>query len=284
VYTKTRRTERNLITEELKKYTEKSKSRKNIKDAVFPKWELSIQKINEIIKLTRVLENEFKNIGFYEKNEYQSIKDGRLNIKDVTNDEFIKRNNHLYDYYLYIIRNYNILRNSETMILPPQHLNDLLSKFSTKDLHLCPKINDNFLSKYKYYKKNLSGMEMSNFLLSNISSTLLDIYGHFKKINREEMGLSFVKLLVENILNSEKKLTNFTVKKSKYSANIEDAADNIAETEGNKENDFDQMSQDEEITAELDYGDEVVDAEPDDPFSLGDMDIEMDGVDDEDNI
>ncbi len=284
VYVKTRQIERNLINEELKKYTERSKAQKNIKDETFPKWELTVQKINEFKKLISISENEFNNIGLYEKQEYQSIKDGKLNMKEISEDEFIKRNNHLYEYYLYIIRNYNIIRNSETIIIPPPQLSDLLTKFPTKNLHLCPRINDDFLKKYKYYKKTLKGIELSNFLLSYISSTLLTIYDHFKKINREEMGMYFIKLLIGNIMNAEKKLTSFTVRKSKYSANIEDVADLIAETEGDKENDFDQMSQDGDISAELEYNEEVVDEEPDDPFALGDLDIEMDAEDDEDNL
>lgn len=174
-----------------------------------------------------------------------------------------------------------MLKNSEMMSVVPYHLRDLLTRYSNKDFQSkLVSINTDFLDKYKYYKKTQTPEELSNFLLHSIADILISILHIFQKHKIEKMGTEYINILISNILGFEKKLTSFRVTKTKIKQTMEDDAVN---TEEQKIAEFDENDQP-DVSQDLEYEEEIIDEEPEDPFSLGDLDVEMDGMDDDDSI
>lgn len=285
VYRKTRQVERDLLNAQLNK--SKSVKKTTMPAVSFPAWEPDVTSINKVIKLLKMPENEVYNIGLYEKNDYDNVKNGIINLRDINDDDSVKRNNGIYNHYLYIIRSYYLLKNSEVLSVLPFYMKEFLDKYSNKDLYTkLPNINQDFIDKYKYYKRKILPSEMSNFLLTSIAKTLLNIHEIFEGNKQSDMGYDFIKMLLTNILHSEKKLTNFRVTKIKKIYNIENDSDPIADNEDSKEGEYDDIDVIEnEIAGELEYDvDTVQDIEPDDPFSINDMDVEVDDEDNNDNL
>jgi len=284
-YDTIRKKEREIINAELikQKNTRKDLVKKSSPNEKIEKWVINNTKTIELIKLLGLSENIILNLGLYEKNPYDDIKNGLLNLKDITNEEIIKRNNNLYDYYLFIIRKYYLLKNSETSTIIHPYLKDLLLKFGNKNLYTkLPVINRNFIMIYKAYKKTLKSNELSNFLMFSISDTLLNIYNSFKNIQLEEMGKAFISTLFTSILDFEKKLTTFRPLRIKLKNAIEDT-NPILQDEEQKTDDYDEAP-DQTISQDLEYTDEIKDEEIEDPFALNDIDIEIEDPDDMDGI
>lgn len=264
-------------------------------DLKLPKWEITNTKVIELSKLLNISVNLIYNIGFYEKNEYTDIKSGKvnLNMPDISEFEWIKKNNHMYDYYLYIVRNYYTLKNSEFMASFPEHIKEFLKKYNPIDLFKkIPMISESFLSHYKYYKNTSTPKVFANFLITSISSILLEIIKIFDKLKLNQMGMDFVKLLLNNILDFEKKLTLFTVRKFKARANTisfmdtGEVGDVIDDAE--KNNDYDEVGEenDTEVMESMEFNELEDELEGDEenanPFSLDDMDIEREENDEDD--
>jgi len=246
-----------------------------LKDKI--KWNINNKKILELSKLINVGFNELINIGLYEKNEFCDIKTKKKNfhLDEHSNMMLIKRRNNIFNYYLYIIRNYYILKNSEFLLETPVYLKQFLKSYSNKGFYKkLPNINKDFIKKYDLYKKNLNLQEVNNFLLHSISDTLLNIYKILEKINKK-MATEYIKIIITKILEFEKQLTYFEVKKYKMNEeqNIDDS----------KMEDFDSqniMDIDEKISEDLDDINTIEDVEGD-IFSMENVDVEMDA---EDNI
>ncbi len=270
-----RKKERKLAEEANIKSSAKKIQKKELKK--YKEWVINYTKINELIKTFKISENVFFNIGLYEKNIYESIKSNIIQTNDMKNAAVVKRNNTIYDYYLYIVRNYYLLKNSELMVIAPPILKDFLSKFNNKDIYKkLPDINCEFLDIYKFYRRTHAPQKITNFLLHMIAQTLLEIYTIFKKNKDVDMGQHFVRMLLENILGFEKKLTDFRV--IRIRTKIEDDFDT-------KTDDYDDGdTPQDDISADLEYGDEFDDNDQDDPFSIGDMDIEIDDPDNADEF
>jgi hypothetical protein len=111
----------------------------------------------------------------------------------------------------------------------------------------------------------------TNFLLYSISKTLLDILAIFEKNSLATAGKKFIKLLFDKIIDVEKKLTKFDIRKilkfgknTDVDVNVNEVDVEVTDTSG----DYDIVNIDVDI-----YEDE--DAEVD-IFSINDMDVEMD--------
>lgn len=290
-YDQTRDKERKLMTEQLERA---SYHKPPTKPSNLPKYEPQFHKVNDLIKLLKLNENEFRNIGFYEKRDKQDVIRGNLNMTDFTRDQIEKRNNQLMDYYLYLIRNYSILRHSELISNYPDILKDFLKKHNNKDLYKDLKpLGKGIMEEYREYRRLLEPKELSNYLLELISDTALQIHKGFINIKKEAMGLEFITLLINNIIKSEKKRTNFIVLKTKPNKSIEN--EEKIEGEDIVRDDFDAADDTgelDEIAKEADFVDEDLEEvnenedveENEDAFSIGELDVEAEEDDDADNL
>lgn len=244
----------------------------------FPKWEINTDSINKFSKKFNIPILDIYNMGLYEKQEYDEVKSKKINLsEELSDDDHIKRNNTLFDYYLYVIRNYYILRSSEFTIDLPFYIRDLLKKFSNKDIiKKLTVINEDFIDKYKYYKKTLSPKNLTNFLLNALTQLFLDMIEIFINKNIKQMGEKFIDILYKNISEFDRNLSKFSVKRFVRSSNIE-IDENIASKETDeleaKADDYDDSLLEDEIVKEKEE-EEIIEEEPEDIFSLNDVDIE----------
>ena len=249
---------------------------KIVKSKEYNIWKIRSDKMTDLSDLLNISLDELYGIGLYEKHDYNQIKLGNVNLlKDLTYEQYTKKNNHLYDYYLFIIRSYYTLRSSEYLTLLPIHIRNIINKYYVKDIgKKLPLINEDFIETYRFQKRHISAEEMSNFLLFSICDTLIRIYEIFVKNNLDKMGYDFISALYDNILNFEKKLTNFIVLKIKKTHKIEEY-ENIdsvrIDLDENNNEDFDNVNQDEEtMSLEEAADDDIIE----DEFSLDHVDVE----------
>jgi hypothetical protein len=281
-YAAIRAQEREFTVQQLKKLQEVPRPHK-IKE--YPAWKVNNTKLNDLIKVLGLSYNDVHLLGLYEQQELSKIESGKI-IIEVTAEEAAKRNNNLYDYYLYIIRNYYTLKNSEFSTNLPDYMVDFLDKYSNKDLSKkMLMINRDFIENYVFQKQHLTPEQMSNFLLVHIADTLFQIMKMFADAKLKEMGEAFAKLMYKNILKFEKKLTLFTARYTKIINPLDDQAEiDINNMDEGKTDDYDDYVPDngnldineiqEKISTELEE-------EVDDPFTLEEVDVELDA---EENI
>jgi hypothetical protein len=244
----------------------KQKERKE-KQVEFPKWVITNKPVIKLGLLLKVSPNAINNIGMYEKQEYDKdrFEKGTLHID--TPEGFIKLSNNLFDYYLFVIKSYYKLRNSEFLIDVPIFIKKFLIKYSNVNLSTKLEfINKDFLAKYAYYKRKLTPDAFSNFLLNSIAETLLTIASMFEAKSMKVMGIEFVQLLFNEIIMFEKHLTIYTAKKISYDESSEEQyfesnEDDLLDTDPGAEIDIGAISEDYEVV---------------DSFSIADMDVEND--------
>jgi hypothetical protein len=281
IYNKVREIEYQNI-KPLVKTQKVSKLTKVVKET-YKKWENTNRHITKLATMLDISPNVIYNIGMYEKRDYNKDKFNKTVLSfDKEIDDEIKRNNNLYDYYLYIIRNYYLLRNSEFVSSQEDELKGFLAKFSNTDIsRKLSIINRDFIKSYRYYKKVLSSSLLTNFLLNSISETLIKIFDEFTKGSLKKMGTAWVTMIFNNIIKFEKKLTTFDIKKvlrikmSLFDESLNDAVNiddaNIDELDDStKANDL-----------EVDDEFPIEDEDHEDQFSMANIDVEMD---DEENL
>jgi hypothetical protein len=252
---------------------QRSKSQKHQKQIDFPKWTVTNKPIIKLALLLKISPNAINNIGMYEKQEYNKDKFEKSTLHSDTPEEFIKRNNNLFDYYLFIIKSYYKLRSSEFLIDIPNFIKKFLIKYSNVNLSTKLEfINKDFLDKYAYYKKKLNPEVFSNFLLNSIAETLLTIASKFEAKSMKAMGAEFIHILFDEIVMFEKHLTIFINKKMTHAEPAE-SDDQYFESYSPDGDDTEDVVALPEMSEDEDY--EVVD-----PFSIADMDVEYD----EDNL
>lgn len=247
----------------------------------FPKWEINTQSIQKISTQLNVTVNTMYNIGLAENKEYSEKIFAKTNMAaELSTDEIIKQNNNLYGYYLFIIRNYYIIKNSDILSDLPVFVKEFLSNENKDNFLKLPMVNIEFQEKYKYYKKNLSPKIFTNFLITSISDLLLVIITSFKTI-RLNIGNTFVKLLFDQIVFSEKQLSKFNDRKylKRKNETINILLENQNTVESNFDND-DVEAFNEEPDIEIDddadaYTTQNLEQDVD-IFSIGDIDIEND--------
>jgi hypothetical protein len=275
--------EKNIIENQFIDFNKQKTSMKNIiKDKTkINKWKYTNDNIIKLSKQFNIKYNELISLGLFENNELSDIINGKnKDLIDISDLKIKKRNNNLYDYYLYIIRKYYLLKNSEFLSDFPPFINDFLKKYSNKDFFKkMPNINDNFLNMYEIYLKNETEISnISNFLLDGICKTLLKIFEILTKIKDEEMAKKFVESLISVILSFEKNLTKFEVKKYRFSSSEDSDIQTLDIKETDLE-DYDEHTfeaEDIDMNIDFDEPETIEDYEQEDIFSLADIDIEMD--------
>lgn len=177
----------------------------------FKKWEIRTDNIKKLSNLLDWNPNKIYNIGLYEKRNYN--KDFDIMKLTPTQDDLYKRNNTLYGYYLYIVRSYYKLRNFNMISYPPPVIKEFVNKFEIVTTKKFDIINLHNLPEIEFRMQTLKSLELTNFLLDTISSTLMHIYTVFEKNGIKKIGLEFIKTLLDDIIKFEKNLGNFDMRK-----------------------------------------------------------------------
>jgi hypothetical protein len=152
-----------------------------------------------------------------------------------------------------------------------------MAKNKVRDLHKkLINIDQSILEKYDYYKDHLSPLNVSNFMMHSISSTIINMY---KSMQKAGMNLAHdvIKFMITSIIQSEKMLSEPDLTKfstSVIASNDIDLSADIAvmsDIEGDDVQDgYVSAAESEKSLGELS------DANPDDEFATGDLDIEAD--------
>lgn len=258
---------------------------KIVKPIIFPKWENNIQNIQKLCYLLNIVPNVIYNIGLSENKIYTDTFTKTNLSLNITVDENIKQNNNLFGYYLFIIRNYYLLKNNKFVSDLPLYLREFFQKTGKLLTNKLPNINNDFLNKYKFYKKHLAPAKLTNFLTTSISSLLLEILVKFKNITTKVFSEMYVKMIFNMIIMIEKKLSKFDTRKIiKRVSNV--TTELLQEAQYTRENDYDN-NQDDAHDADADVVNDVDIDDNDelnntfteeqiDLFSIGDVDVEND--------
>lgn len=261
---------------------------KVVKLKTFPKWDVDMTLIQKLANILNISPNIIYNLGLSENKDYSSKVFAKTNLSvGMSDDEIIKQNNTLYDYYLFIIRSYHLSINSEFLNDLPIYLKDFLATYG-KSLKKLPIINKDFINKYIYYKKTLKPHTFNNFLLASISELLLSILNAFNTISLKSLGEAYIKMLFDRLIIFEKKISKFDIRKvlkRTSDANIGNlmADENLVELEFADDADADADIVDEVEEKEIDDNADEKDIQLEQPtneFSINDIDVEMD----EDNL
>jgi hypothetical protein len=239
----------------------------------FPIWKINNKPILEYSRTFNIKYNIIINLGLSIGINYSLIENEKINPHiDINNDAIITRNLKLYEYYLQIVRKYYLIKNYEIISNPQIELKTILNKNTTRNLYnILPCLDNSFSEMYKYYKSNESGINLSNFLLSNLTSLILDINNIFvkHKINIHKELIAYIN---NGLINSERLLSDpdlNTLKiKQSFDSNNYDFYD--IEDDGDDDNDDNNDNESNKFLEELE------DEEPDDQFATGDLDIERD--------
>lgn len=240
----------------------------------FSPWKINNVSILELSRVFAIKYNIIINLGLSYGIDYKLLEKEKINPHiNVSNDMLIMRNVKLYGYYLQIIRNYNIIKQFEVMVDKYPLLKLIMVKNKVRDLKkILPDIGS-IAEKYYFYRDTEDPSLVSNFLLHNISITIMNIYDIFKKHNIN-VSRELILYIINNILYEEKMLSEPDMNKLKIKSKLDVETDiyqtydveDIDDEYGNEEGDVDQGK----------TLDELGDSDQEDDFSVGDMDIELD--------
>jgi hypothetical protein len=242
----------------------------------FPKWKINNTKILELTRLYKLSYNTFVNLGLTNDYDYNDIETGKINPSVVSTTSFIKlRNLRLYDYYMYILKIFLLIKNNEHVKKLPFELDIIMKKNRITNLGDKLNVPESIIPVYEYYRNTIDTTLLSNFLLHSISDLILTMLKNMKSIDMS-IGPEIVKYILHEITNSEKlfskpDMTKFIKKMSKDKDDTLDSDDTGDVYDDNFSN----------IEEELDLDD--ADKEPDNLLSTNDLDIGQ-GYDDDDNI
>jgi hypothetical protein len=245
----------------------------------FDPWKINNAPILELSRTFKIKYNVWINLGLTINQKYHLIESEKINPSEsATHDALILRNIQLHSYYLRVVTLFYIVKNHETVKNMPYDLKQTMLKNSVRDLYKkLIDLDNSVLIQYDYYKNTEIPSSVSNFLLYSISSTILNIYNSMKKAGMETAH-DIIKLIINTIIESEKLLSEPDLVKFTSaiiaSNNIDVSLDgNVSVVDGDGDDvqdGYESAAESEKSLAEL--GDE----EPDDAFSIGDLDIEID--------
>jgi uncharacterized protein with PIN domain len=263
-----------------KNLIEKNNIKKLMNDPVFkssikkfPVWKINNKPILEYSRTFNVKYNIIINLGLSVGLNYSLIENEKINPHiDITEDAINTRNLKLYEYYLQIVRKYYLIKNYEIVGNIQIELKTILNKNTTRNLFkILPCLNNSFNEMYRYYKSNETCINLSNFLLSNITQLILDINNIFIK-NKINIHKELIAYINNGLINSERLLSepdlNTLKIKQSFDSNNYDFYD--IEDDGEDDGDGDDNNESNKFLEELE------DEEPDDQFATGDLDIERD--------
>jgi hypothetical protein len=248
----------------------------------FAEWKINHAPALELTKLFKLQYNVWINLGLSINKDYKLIESGKLNPSLSSSDDvLILRNIQLYGYYLTAIKSYYLIKHYAMLSSIPYDLKQILSKNKVSELPKKLKDIDKTISiKYNYYKNNSKPYNVSNFLLYSLSKTLLDMY---KTMKDSEMTISseLINYIIKKIIKTDKLMSkpDLTKIKTTYFSDIEisDKTSEVVDIDANIQDGYVDDQPEKELA-------DMSDEEPDDEFSMNDMDMEIDGDDDENTL
>ena len=244
----------------------------------YPEWKINTAPILELSRTFKIKYNIWVNLGLTINQKFSLIESEKINPStSATPETLILRNTQLHGYYLHIVTLFYIIKNHDIVKNIPYDLKQLMAKNKVRDLHKkLINIDQSILEKYDYYKDHLSPLNVSNFMMHSISSTIINMY---KSMQKAGMNLAHdvIKFMITSIIQSEKLLSEPDLTKfstSVIASNDIDLSADIAvmsDIEGDDVQDgYVSAAESEKSLGELS------DANPDDEFATGDLDIEAD--------
>ena len=244
----------------------------------YPEWKINTAPILELSRTFKIKYNIWVNLGLTINQKFSLIESEKINPSTSAKPEtLILRNTQLHSYYLHIVTLFYIIKNHDIVKNIPYDLKQLMAKNKVRDLHKkLINIDQSILEKYDYYKDHFSPLIVSNFMMHSISSTIINIY---KSMQQAGMNIAYdlIKYMISSIIQSEKMLsepdlTKFSTSVIAYN-DIDLSADItvMSDIEGDDVQDgYVSAAESEKSLGELS------DANPDDEFATGDLDIETD--------
>lgn len=285
--------------------TRKENAEYKLQKTLIPGWKSNGSVINKLASALEININEFLNIGLYEKKIYDPTFKTELLPRPSNADEYINYSNNLKNYYLFIIRTFDILRKIDTTPRAPAFLKNFSNKFSIANItKKFASIGDDFMNTYYVYKNTLNPKDLSQFLLESMAEILLKIKDIFTKHAKTNAGLAFIKLMFNKIIESEKILSKFDIRqvlKEKFMRDDIDLNDGMNDLAGDDNLDdivLDNDDGDERILFTQDTSTDDIDDtkeniyiddkdelyENDDSFAIDNVDVEEYGEDSYDNL
>ena len=244
----------------------------------FPEWKFNNAPILELSRTFKIKYNIWINLGLTINRKFSLIESEKINPSEsVTPNMTILRNKQLYSYYLHVVTLFYSIKNYDIIQKIPYDLKQLMSKNKVRDLHeKLINIDQEILEKYNYYKDNMPQSIVSNFLLYSISITIINIYKSMKNANMA-IANDAINYIINNIIQSEKMLSEPDL--TKFATSVVASNNNDLNVDINIMSDIEgddvQDGYFSAVDSEKSLG-ELSDANPDDEFSINDLDIEVD--------
>ena len=244
---------------------------KHNKGIPYPNWIPTITKITEITKTFNIKYNIWINLGLSIDIQYKLIETDKYNPStDISHKNRILRNTQLYGYLAHVIFLINMIKNYNELTNIPFELYEILKTNNIDDLQ--NKIKTDYsdtIARYVYYTTILEPSYLSNFILTSISTIILDNYS--KLVNAKvNIANKLTMYIINSIINTERFLSKLDLRKI---TDLSKKNDDFEVNSINSENSGDENSDDNKSEKSIL---ELSDEDPDNVFSLNDMDIEMD--------
>lgn len=239
----------------------------------YPPWKINNAPILELSRTFKIKYNILINLGLSVNIKYKLIETDKINPSNsVTDDQSLIRNTCLFGYYLNIVRKYYSIKNYDILAFVPFDLKNIMQKNKISNLkQKLPELDNNIIDQYHYYKENESRITLSNYLLSNITNTLLTAYKNMKKIQMDN-AQELIMYMINSIIKSEKSLSEPEIEKFVIpSSKIEDI-DLFATVDIGDDDDNYGIVSDAESVGDIN---DMKDSDVEDEFATGDLDIEQ---------
>ena len=244
----------------------------------FPAWDINNSPMLELSRKFNIKYNVWINLGLMINKKFNLIESEKINPSiSSSHESIILRNIQLYSYYLHIVTLFYMIKNYDRVDNIEYDLKQLMLQNKVRDLNKkLINIDQTILDKYEYYKENTTPIILSNFMLYTISTTIINIHKSMKNAEMQNAD-NIIKYMINSIMESEKMLSDPDLTKfSKYvvaSDNIEIDVYLLATSDV----DGDDVQDGYESEVESEKGlEELSDENPDDDFSVGDLDMELD--------
>jgi hypothetical protein len=239
----------------------------------FPAWKVNNASILELSRTFKIKYNILINLGLSTNIKYKLIETEKINpSSSVNNEQLLIRNVYLFGYYLNVVRKYYLIKHYDTISFIPFDLKNIMSKNKTRDLNKkLPDVDKNTILQYNYYKEHESRVNLANFLLHSISRTLLTMYKNMKNAQMDSIAHDLIMYMIDSLIKSEKALSEPDVSKFVIQSFKADGVNSFDALDvGDDDDNYGNVS---DVESVGDIND-MVDEDPDDQFSTGNMDVE----------
>ena len=270
VFEKSHKKKSQLNKKEIDKLIYKKKERVVIK--TFPKWKIDNSDILQISRIFKIKYNVWINLGLTINHNFVHIEKDKINPSiNINQSTSNLRNLQLRNYYLRVVKFLHTIKNYDIIDFVPYDLKNIMQKNKVRDLDKkLINSNSNILLMYNYYKSHELPSVVSNFLLYQISNTLLKLFKSMKQHNMS-VASDLIKYIINEIIKSERLLS--TPNLAEFSTTI--FKTNTAEVDGTVLSNDDNVIVDDMSSADdvKDIYEQSDDDANDDIFNTGDLDM-----------